>query len=203
MVLTTGMQGKVRKVAGSAVTVQAGLMQLKVDVADVRPDTDAPKQRKVTNARAHMPAGTRAAARIDALMGADSRRGAAERKNFTPPPPSFGYDFDAEDDVPTTGDKVRIIGGANKGAVGTVVVDEGGLLTVQTGRAMLKCPVEGVEFASKVGGGGVGGGGGKGKKKKKGGGLPSPSKDIRKASQAPSPKPSGDVNDLMAKFNRK
>ena len=57
-------------------------MQLKVDVADVRPDTDAPKQRKVTNARAHMPAGTRAAARIDALMGADSRR-AAERKNFT------------------------------------------------------------------------------------------------------------------------
>ena len=203
VVLTTGMQGKVRKVAGSAVTVQAGLMQLKVDVADVRPDTDAPKQRKVTNARAHMPAGTRAAARIDALMGADSRRGAAERKNFTPPPPSFGYDFDAEDDVPTTGDKVRIIGGANKGAVGTVVVDEGGLLTVQTGRAMLKCPVEGVEFASKVGGGGVGGGGGKGKKKKKGGGLPSPSKDIRKASQAPSPKPSGDVNDLMAKFNRK
>ena len=50
---------------------------------------------------------------------------------------------------------------------------------------------------------GVGSGGGKGKKKKKGGGLPSPSKDIRKASQAPSPKPSGDVNDLMAKFNRK
>ena len=107
--------------------------------------------------------------------------------------------------MPTTGDKVRIIGGANKGAVGTVVVDDGGLLTVQTGRAMLKCPVEGVEFASKVvgGKGGKGGGGGKGKKKKKGGGLPSPSKDIRKASQAPSPKPSGDVNDLMAKFNRK
>ena len=76
---------------------------------------------------------------------------------------------------------------------------------MQTGRAMLKCPVEGVEFASKAGGGG-----GKGKKKKKGkvrefgGGLPSASKDIRKASQAaPSSKPSGDVNDLMAKFNRK
>ena len=204
VVLTTGMQGKVRKVAGSAVTVQAGLMQLKVDVADVRPDTDAPKQQKVTSARARMPAGTRAAARIDALMGVDSRR-AAVRKNVTPPPPSFGYNFDADDDVPTTGDKVRIIGGANKGAVGTVVVDDGGLLTVQTGRAMLKCPVEGVEFASKVvgGKGGKGGGGGKGKKKKKGGGLPSPSKDIRKASQAPSPKPSGDVNDLMAKFNRK
>ena len=81
---------------------------------------------------------------------------------------------------------------------------------MQTGRAMLKCPVEGVEFASKAGGGGGVGGGGKGKKKKKGkvrefgGGLPSPSKDIRKASQAaPSSKPSGDVNDLMAKFNRK
>ena len=80
---------------------------------------------------------------------------------------------------------------------------------MQTGRAMLKCPVEGVEFASKAGGGGNGGGG-KGKKKKKGkdrefgGGLRSPSKDIRKASQAaPSSKPSGDVNDLMAKFNRK
>ena len=57
------------------------------------------------------------------------------------------------------------------------MVDDGGLLTVQTGRAMLKCPVEGVEFASKVvgGKGGKGGGGGKGKKKKKGGGLPSPS----------------------------
>ena len=84
---------------GLAVTVQAGLMQFGVDVADVRPDTDAPKQRKVTNARAHMPAGTRAAARIDALMGADSRRGAAERKSPPPPPPSFGHDFDAEDDA--------------------------------------------------------------------------------------------------------
>ena len=206
VVLTTGMRGKVRKVVGSSVTVQAGLMQLKVDVADVRPDTDAPKQ-KVTAARAHKPAGTRAAARIDALMGSARK---APVKNSAPPPPSFGYDFDDADDVPTTGDKVRIIGGANKGTTGTVVADEGGLLTVQTGRAMLKCPVEGVEFASKAGGGGGGGGGGKGKKKKKGkvrefgGGLPSPSKDIRKASQAaPSSKPSGDVNDLMAKFNRK
>ena len=82
VVLTTGMRGKVRKVVGSAVTVQAGLMQLKVDVADVRPDTDAPKQRKVTNARAHMPAGTRAAARIDALMGADSRRASRGEEEF-------------------------------------------------------------------------------------------------------------------------
>ena len=115
-------------------------MQLKVDVADVRPDTDAPKQQKVNSARAHMPAGTRAAARIDALMGADSPERAAERKNFTPPPPSFGYDFDAEDDVPTTGDKVRIIGGANRGRGRDRGRGRGGgLLTVQTGRAMLKC----------------------------------------------------------------
>ena len=131
VVLTTGMRGKVRKVVGSSVTVQAGLMQLKVDVADVRPDTDAPKQ-NVTAARAHKPAGTRAAARIDALMGSARK---APVKNSAPPPPSFGYDFDDADDVPTTGDKVRIIGGANKGTTGTVVADEGGLLTVQTGRA--------------------------------------------------------------------
>ena len=88
--------------------------------------------------------------------------------------------------------------------------NDGGVLSVQSGRNTLKSPVEGVEFAAAAAGAGGGGGKKKQKKqKKKGSGLPSGvAKSATQKRSSAASKPAArsgpaDVNDLMAKFNRK
>ena len=144
---------------------------------------------------------------MDALLGGGGRVAASRNASASVPLGDFG-DFGDEDDFsPTLGDTVRI---KKTGVVGVVVDNDGGVLSVQSGRNTLKSPVEGVEFAAAGAGGGGSGGKKKQKKqKKKGSGLPSSvakSATQKRSSGASKPAArsgSADVNDLMAKFNRK
>ena len=211
VVSATGMAGKVTAVSGVLVTVQAGAMGLKVNASDVIPDPNAAaKAAKAAKppAKAFAPRGSRAARRVDALLGGGGRVAASSSSSSSSSSfGDYGGDGFGGDLSPTLGDTVRI---KKTGVVGVVVDVDGGVLSVQSGRNALKSPVEGVEFAP-AGGGGGGGGGGKKKQKKqkkKGSGLPSGvagSAAQKTSSSAPKPSPRGpaDVNDLMAKFNRK
>jgi dsDNA-specific endonuclease/ATPase MutS2 len=215
VVSATGMAGKVTAVSGALVTVQAGAMGLKVNASDVIPDPNAAAKAKAARppAKAFAPRGSRAARRVDALLGGGGRVAASSSSSSSSSSfgdyggDGFGGDGFGGDLSPTLGDTVRI---KKTGVVGVVVDVDGGVLSVQSGRNALKSPVEGVEFAP-AGGGGGGGGGGKKKQKKqkkKGSGLPSGvagSAAQKTSSSAPKPSPRGpaDVNDLMAKFNRK
>ena len=211
IVTATGMAGKVTAVSGALVTVQAGLMGLKVHASDLQPDPNAAARAEAARppAKARSPRGSQAARRVDALLGGGGRvaasRGGFEAVGSGDSGGGFG------DEAPTLGDTVRI---KKTGVVGVVVDNDGGVLSVQSGRNTLKSPVEGVEFA--VAGAGAAGGGGGGKKKqkkqkKKGSGLPSGVAGGGKAqkqsggiaSSQPGARGPADVNDLMAKFNRK
>jgi hypothetical protein len=190
-------------------------MGLKVNASDVIPDPNAAAKAKAARppAKAFAPRGSRAARRVDALLGGGGRVAASSSSSSSSSSfgdyggDGFGGDGFGGDLSPTLGDTVRI---KKTGVVGVVVDVDGGVLSVQSGRNALKSPVEGVEFAP-AGGGGGGGGGGKKKQKKqkkKGSGLPSGvagSAAQKTSSSAPKPSPRGpaDVNDLMAKFNRK
>ena len=184
IITSTGMSGKVTAVSGTLITVQAGLMGIKVNASDAEPDTEAPKP-KLPPAKARSPAGTQAARRMDALLGGHRSGGGGGggggRKGGSNSAASStmsggggggggfgGYDFDdGDDDVPTIGDSVRI---KKSGVVGTVVDADDGVLTVQAGKNRLKAPTGAVEYANRgsgvkgisVGGGGGGGGGGVG-----------------------------------------
>jgi len=213
VVKSTGMRGEVASTTGGKLVVRAGAMQIKVSAADVEPDSEAEAPAR-PSAKARSPRGTRAAARVDALLGATRAGGArGGAGNAPPPPPSdafgFGLGLDDAEDAPTIGDSVRI---RKTGVVGTVVDACDGVLTVQAGRNQLKSPVEGVELHRGAGGGGgagggAGGGGKKKQKKKKGGGLPRATQTQRGGggrNAGPSDASGGsDVNDLMAKFNRR
>ena len=217
IVTATGMAGKVTAVSGATVTVQAGLMGLKVNASDLQLDPNAAARAEAARppAKARSPRGTRAARRVDALLGGGGRVAASRSASASSSEPlgsradfgdlgDFGGGFG--DEAPTLGDTVRI---KKTGVVGVVVDNDGGVLSVQSGRNTLKSPVEGVEFA--VAGAPGGGGGGKKKQKKqkkKGSGLPSGvagSATQKRSSSASKPAPRGpaDVDDLMAKFNRR
>ena len=209
VVTATGMCGKVTAVSGALVTVQAGLMGMKVNASDLMPDPNAAARAEAARppAKARLPRGAQAARRVDALLGGGGRVAASRNASASVPLGDFG-DFGDEDDFsPTLGDTVRI---KKTGVVGVVVDNDGGVLSVQSGRNTLKSPVEGVEFAAAGAGGGGSGGKKKQKKqKKKGSGLPSSvakSATQKRSSGASKPAArsgSADVNDLMAKFNRK
>ena len=209
VVTATGMCGKVTAVSGALVTVQAGLMGIKVNASDLMPDPNAAARAEAARppAKARLPRGAQAARRVDALLGGGGRVAASRNASASVPLGDFG-DFGDEDDFsPTLGDTVRI---KKTGVVGVVVDNDGGVLSVQSGRNTLKSPVEGVEFAAAGAGGGGSGGKKKQKKqKKKGSGLPSSvakSATQKRSSGASKPAArsgSADVNDLMAKFNRK
>ena len=218
IVTATGMAGKVTAVSGATVTVQAGLMGLKVNASDLQLDPNAAARAEAARppAKARSPRGTRAARRVDALLGGGGRVAASRSASASSSEPlgsradfgdlgDFGGGFG--DEAPTLGDTVRI---KKTGVVGVVVDNDGGVLSVQSGRNTLKSPVEGVEFAAAGAGGGGSGGKKKQKKqKKKGSGLPSSvakSATQKRSSGASKPAArsgSADVNDLMAKFNRK
>ena len=209
VVTATGMCGKVTAVSGALVTVQAGLMGMKVNASDLMPDPNAAARAEAARppAKARLPRGAQAARRVDALLGGGGRVAASRNASASVPLGDFG-DFGDEDDFsPTLGDTVRI---KKTGVVGVVVDNDSGVLSVQSGRNTLKSPVEGVEFAAAGAGGGGSGGKKKQKKqKKKGSGLPSSvakSATQKRSSGASKPAArsgSADVNDLMAKFNRK
>ena len=203
-VIVNGMSGAVKSVSGTSVVVQAGLMRLTVDASELEPSaTVAPPKKPPAKGRS--PAGTQAARRVDALLGGARTPG----RGASPPPTNeFGLDFDSfGDDAPVIGDTVRI---RKSGVVGTVVDAFDGVLTVQAGRNRLKTPVEGVEFADRGGAkakasGPSAGGGGKKKSKKKekkkgGSGLP---RSTKPGNPPPASSGGADINDLMAKFNRK
>ena len=209
VVTATGMCGKVTAVSGALVTVQAGLMGMKVNASDLMPDPNAAARAEAARppAKARLPRGAQAARRVDALLGGGGRVAASRNASASVPLGDFG-DFGDEDDFsPTLGDTVRI---KKTGVVGVVVDNDGGVLSVQSGRNTLKSPVEGVEFAAAGAGGGGSGGKKKQKKqKKKGSGLPSSvAKSATQKRSSGASKPAArsgpaDVNDLMAKFNRK
>ena len=203
-VIVNGMSGAVKSVSGTSVVVQAGLMRLTVDASELEPSaTVAPPKKPPAKGRS--PAGTQAARRVDALLGGARTPG----RGASPPPTNeFGLDFDSfGGDAPVIGDTVRI---RKSGVVGTVVDAFDGVLTVQAGRNRLKTPVEGVEFADRGGAkakasGPSAGGGGKKKSKKKekkkgGSGLP---RSTKPGNPPPASSGGADINDLMAKFNRK
>ena len=219
VVTATGMCGKVTAVSGALVTVQAGLMGMKVNASDLMPDPNAAARAEAARppAKARSPRGTQAARRVDALLGGGGRVAASRNASASVPSAPFGDfgdysggfgDLAGEDDFsPTLGDTVRI---KKTGVVGVVVDNDGGVLSVQSGRNTLKSPVEGVEFAAAAAGAGGGGGKKKQKKqKKKGSGLPSGvAKSATQKRSSAASKPAArsgpaDVNDLMAKFNRK
>ena len=219
VVTATGMCGKVTAVSGALVTVQAGLMGMKVNASDLMPDSNAAARAEAARppAKARSPRGTQAARRVDALLGGGGRVAASRNASASVPSAPFGDfgdygggfgDLAGEDDFsPTLGDTVRI---KKTGVVGVVVDNDGGVLSVQSGRNTLKSPVEGVEFAAAAAGAGGGGGKKKQKKqKKKGSGLPSGvAKSATQKRSSAASKPAArsgpaDVNDLMAKFNRK
>ena len=77
VVKSTGMRGEVASTTGGKLVVRAGAMQIKVSAADVEPDSEAEAPAR-PNAKARSPRGTRAAARVDALLGA-TRAGGARR----------------------------------------------------------------------------------------------------------------------------
>ena len=202
-VIVNGMSGAVKSVSGTSVVVQAGLMRLTVDASELEPSANVAPPKKPP-AKGRSPAGTQAARRVDALLGGARTPGGGK----SPPPTNeFGLDFDSYgDDAPVIGDTVRI---RKSGVVGTVVDAFDGVLTVQAGRNRLKTPAEGVEFAdaggAKATAGPSGGGGGgkksKKKEKKKGGsGLP---RATQPGGSPPASSGGADINDLMAKFNRK
>ncbi|MDB9925253.1 hypothetical protein OAD67_03220 [bacterium] len=212
IVVATGMAGRVAAVQnGSLVTVQAGLMGLKVNASDLKPDASAAARREQNKpaAKARSLKGTQAARRVDALLGGGARVAAGKKNANAASPDSFefGYDnFDDGEHAPTIGDTVRI---KKTGVVGVVVDNFGGVLSVQSGRNTLKSPVEGVKFAVAVGGvGGDNSGGTVSKKqqkknKKKGSGLGAAANNSNAKSSKPSKSGPADINDLMAKFNRK
>ena len=174
---------------------------------DAGPERGGARRSRAPPAKARLPRGAQAARRVDALLGGGGRVAASRNASASVPLGDFG-DFGDEDDFsPTLGDTVRI---KKTGVVGVVVDNDGGVLSVQSGRNTLKSPVEGVEFAAAGAGGGGSGGKKKQKKqKKKGSGLPSSvakSATQKRSSGASKPAArsgSADVNDLMAKFNRK
>lgn len=221
VVTSTGMAGVVTNVsASSLITVQAGLMGLKVNAIDLKPDAGA-AVRKTQNkpaAKARYQTGTNAARRVDALLGGGGRVAAGNKNAIATPPPNsfdFGYGYDAthgDEYQPTIGDTVKI---KKTGVVGVVVDTFDGVLSVQAGRNTLKSPVEGVEFA--VFGGGDANGASASvskqamkKQKKKGSGLPNlgRSKGAGNSSSSGGTAKKGkekgpvDISDLMAKFNR-
>jgi dsDNA-specific endonuclease/ATPase MutS2 len=125
---STGMSGKVVSVDGSTVTVQAGRMQVKVNVDDISqvytPSSTGPKMtiKKVRGA-------SLAARRADDLLATSGR--------VSKPPPASGVknsfgDFNLSDDDlrATVGDNVIV---KKSGFKGKVIDDEDGLLTVQAG----------------------------------------------------------------------
>ena len=182
-------------------------MGMKVNASDLMPDPNAAAREARAPAREGALAPRRASRAPSgrAARRRRSRRRLPKRLRFRSLR-DFG-DFGDEDDFsPTLGDTVRI---KKTGVVGVVVDNDGGVLSVQSGRNTLKSPVEGVELAAAGAGGGSGGKKKQKKQKKKGSGLPSSvakSATQKRSSGASKPAArsgSADVNDLMAKFNRK
>jgi len=140
---STGMSGKVVSVDGSTVTVQAGRMQVKVNVDDISqvytPSSTGPKMtiKKVRGA-------SLAARRADDLLATSGR--------VSKPPPSSGVknsfgDFNLSDDDlrATVGDNVIV---KKSGFKGKVIDDEDGLLTVQAGPNRVLAPAHTVEIVT-------------------------------------------------------
>ena len=206
VVKSTGMRGEVASTTGGKLVVRAGAMQIKVSAADVEPDSEAEAPAR-PNAKARSPRGTRAAARVDALLagrGPGARGGAG---NAPPPPPPTRSGSGSSSTTPRTtiGDGVRI---RKTGVVGTVVGPSacpgrrgGTSSSPRSGRGAAP------RRRARAGRGRGLGGGGKKKQKKKGGGLPRATQTQRGGggrNAGPSDASGGsDVNDLMAKFNRR
>lgn len=142
---STGMSGKVVSVDGSTVTVQAGRMQVKVNVDDISqgytPSTTAPKM-KIKKVRG----ASLAARRADDLLATSGR--------VSKPPPSSGAknsfgEFELSDDDlrATVGDNVIV---KKSGFKGKVIDDEDGLLTVQAGPNRVLAPAHTVEIVQAV-----------------------------------------------------
>ena len=184
VVTATGMCGKVTAVSGALVTVQAGLMGMKVNASDLMPDPNAAARAEAARppAKARLPRGAQAARRVDALLGGGGRVAASRNASASVPLGDFG-DFGDEDDFsPTLGDTVRIKKTASSAPSWTTTAAS----SPQSGRNTLKSPVEGVEFAAAGAGGGGSGGKKKQKKqKKKGSGCLPASRSPRRRSGPP------------------
>ena len=140
-ITSTGMSGKVVSVDGSTVTVQAGIMQVKVGLEDVSQAfiaTTAPPKMKIKKVRG----ASQAARRADDLLASSSR--------VSKPTPtgnaksSFG-DFElSEDDLQATVGDIVVV--KKSGFRGKVIDDEDGLLTVQAGAQRILAPAHTVEI---------------------------------------------------------
>ena len=82
VVTATGMCGKVTAVSGALVTVQAGLMGMKVNASDLMPDPNAAARAEAARppAKARLPRGAQAARRVDALLGGGPRVAASRNE---------------------------------------------------------------------------------------------------------------------------